>query len=353
MNKINDLSGKKNLIDSYISLLKTMKEKLNNLQKQIKKFEENNQIIINNLKEAFIEIKKEIDNVLLILNNFEDYNIDFNADVKEKILKSLKKQYDQLNIKVVTIYDNENIAEIKDLINELKYRFDSLFDNEFEPPNINSFMEDYILDISNKFYGTSNSYLNGINKENSKKDDTFQKCSFCNNNEAKFMDIICGTYICDNCYNNNKQFFHKVEIIDNNKITNLINRGLFLESAKDIIKYILLMINILLNYENMKMIDIKDKSSKKYIKREIKYPNIEGIKDFNSYLQFLKEMNTKINELINTPLNINEFSISGMNLDLIEIIKNIIKDEKINLYKDNLEVIENNFFSEDDYFSDE
>ena len=356
MNKIsNDLTSKKNLIDSYISLLKTMKEKLNNLQKQIKKLEENNQIIINNLKEAFIKIKKEIDNDLLILNNFGDYNTDFNAEVKEKILKSLKNQYDIINIRVVSIYDNENIAEIKELIKELKYKFDSLFDYEFEPPNINSFMDsNLILDISNKFYGNSNSYYNFFtNKEISKKDKTFQKCSFCKNNEAKFMDKICGTYICENCYNNNKPSCHEVVTIDNIEITKLLNKGLFLESARDIIKYILLMINLLLNYENMEMFDDKDKSSRKYIKREIKYPNIEGIKNFSSYLQFLKEMYIKINELNNTPLNINEFSISMLNIDLIKIIKNIIKDEKINLYKDNLEVIENNFFSEDDYFSDE
>ena len=355
MNKLsNDVSSKKNLIDSYISLLKTMKEKLNNLQKQIKKFAENNQIIINNLKEAFIEIKKEIDNNLLILNNFDDYNTEFNADVKEKILKSLKKQYDILNIRVVAIYDNDNITEIKELINELNYKLDSLFDYEFEPPNINSFMDsNLILDISNKFYGISNSYNNDINREISKIDKTFQKCSICNNNEAKFLDKICGTYICENCYNNNKPSCHEVEIIDSIDIAKLLNKGLFLESARDIIIYTLLMINLLLNYENMEIIDDKDKSSKKYIKREIKYPNIEDNKDFNSYLKFLKEMNTKINEFNNTPLNINEFSISWMNIDLIGIIKNIIKDDKINLYKDTLEVIENNFFSDDDFFSDE
>ena len=115
------------------------------------------------------------------------------------------------------------------------------------------------------------------------------------------------------------------------------------------------MINCLLNYGKIEIINDKGYISKKYIKREIKYPNIEDTKNFSSYLKFLEEINLKINEFNQTPLNINEYYISGMNIDLIRIIKNIIKDDKINLYKDNLDVIENNFFSDydDDFYSEE
>ena len=358
MNKIiNDTSSKNNLIKSCIFLLNTIKDKINNIQKQLIKLTENNKIIINNLKESFIEIKKEIDSDLIILNNFDDYNTKFNVNIREKIFKSLKKKYDVFNINITSIFDNENIKEIKNLYDELTNKFNSLLDYEFDPPNINSFLDsiDFNSNISDKFYGSYNSQFNQLYQEKSKKENTAQKCSICHNNEAKFICKKCDIIICESCNNNNQKSIHEVEKIDIIKSENELNKNLFLKSAQNIIIYILLMINCLLNYGKIEIINDKGYISKKYIKREIKYPNIEDTKNFSSYLKFLEEINLKINEFNQTPLNINEYYISGMNIDLIRIIKNIIKDDKINLYKDNLDVIENNFFSDydDDFYSEE
>ena len=76
---------------------------------------------------------------------------------------------------------------------------------------------------------------------------------------------------------------------------------------------------------------------------------------FTWNLVFLRNINLiLINELNVINLNINDFQISGIQKELIYLIKNIFKDDKINLIREELEKIDNNFYSDSDYdFIDE
>ena len=123
--------------------------------------------------------------------------------------------------------------------------------------------------------------------------------------------------------------------------------------------------NILLNSEIMKIQNlnensinknnnnnhIKDNNSIKIseIKRMLfKYPHIQDSKNFDSELEYLKNINNiLINDLNRN--NINElFYISEMNDKIKNLIGNIFIDEKYNLFKEALDIIENNFYSDDE-----
>ena len=106
------------------------------------------------------------------------------------------------------------------------------------------------------------------------------------------------------------------------------------------------MVNLNNNNDNLEI---------QYIKKIINYPYIKKFKDFNSQMDFLKEINS-MQQKENVQNNINfdsSFHISEMKKELILTIKDIFIDENINLFDGALSDIDNNFYSDDDTIIDE
>jgi hypothetical protein len=91
---------------------------------------------------------------------------------------------------------------------------------------------------------------------------------------------------------------------------------------------------------------------KNYIKRKFVFPYIDNFDNFElqPQIDFLKKSNSFLKDELNinvTDLN-NSFHISEMNRSLLSSIQNIFIDEKINLFKEALSIIESNFYSFDE-----
>ena len=78
-------------------------------------------------------------------------------------------------------------------------------------------------------------------------------------------------------------------------------KSIFLNSIEKIIKTILLKCNELLNYEKIstKNMDSNKDQKDNYILRLLKYPFINKINDFESQLNFLKQLDEDLKDLHN------------------------------------------------------
>jgi len=329
-------------------ILNKGKQIINNIQINIYNSKQKSQNYFNVLDISTKEIKNEIDNNLFIITN--DYNNIFN------LKKNLFDNFKEKCIKYCEIIKNisEYINDILKLVNDFQNNINDVLNYDFAPPNINSFMDstDVELNISNKFY---NSFLDEEKEKEKIINSTIIMCPICNNNkEIKFLCQHCNQLFCEKC-------FDKIKDNDNNHKIELIkdeaDKKLFLNSIEFIIKKILVMTNYILSQEKIKLMNNNNNLNLtiKYIIRKFKYPFINNFNDFESNLVFLRNINLiLINELNVINLNINDFQISGIQKELIYLIKNIFKDDKINLIREELEKIDNNFYSDSDYdFIDE
>ena len=97
--------------------------------------------------------------------------------------------------------------------------------------------------------------------------------------------------------------------------------------------------------------------TKNYIKRKFIFPYMDNFDNFdlNPQIEFLQKSNSFLKNELNIDvkdLN-NSFHISEMSKSLLSSIKNIFIDEKINLFKEALSIIESNFYSFDEDFVEE
>ena len=128
------------------------------------------------------------------------------------------------------------------------------------------------------------------------KNDLKFNCSICLKNVSICYCIHCNISLCIDCKDGFDfgEKLHKIIIIKNNEFDKA--KKFFLDSISFLIKNILKKSNFLLKLENenIKKLCEFDNKSNLIIKKLFKYPRITDLKDFNSHLNFLIEINTII-----------------------------------------------------------
>ena len=325
-----------------IKTLKEVKEDFNNINK---KFE--------NVIKSINYIVKEIDNCITLLTYAKEYSEKVN---KKDIFSKLKVMFEEYN---------NSISDIKNInnYNDMNIKLAGIVDLEFDPPiNINSIndsindsiFDSYDMSINSSIldYNFYNSYIEDKDiKQNTDNNNNIQfKCSIYKNEESCFYCTICNMLSCNKCLNKEKNSKkHKFIYFDKAKSDREKNKLIFFNSLEILIKNIFKKCSSLLKNEKIKLKNSENKNNtptkNKFIFKVIQYPYITEGND----IQFLKDINTLFeNEIKNKESNSTgkSFHIYELNKELIQVIKNIFYDKKINLFKDNLEIIENNFISE-------
>ena len=324
-----------------INILNEAKSTFETIEKELEK-----------LEEVIDSILREIENCNYLLNNCIDYSK--NPLEKKDIFTNFKNNLENYyNI-------NDNIENIN---KNIKDKLNNITDFEFNPPvNVNSIYDsinditynsfyDRMIDMSNSRF--SNFYNTEKNDNNTQKDNSSKlKCSICNNEESSYLCKHCNILLCNKCYNKITNIeIHNLINFDEIKSQNELNKINFFNSLEIIIKDLFLKSNYLLNNEKIQIENIgndKNKNSKDYILKVFNYPSITNANDIKSYLKFIEKLNSLLpsdykNNFYNIP-----FNITKMNYKLIEVIRNICFDEKINIIKQSLEIIDNNFFFEEE-----
>ena len=337
-----------NLLEQAKKITPEIKTALDNLSQEFKKNMDNIKIT---------KIENEIELSLKYLENYNKYK------KYEKFFNDRKNIFKQYNDLLANIYINNYITKIKELNENLTNIFHNIVNSDFSPPLINDFNNSSI-NIS-KF----SDFYRSFSEEKEKSDISFL-CSVCCRNEVFCFCDFCNQLFCKECFNiilqnnNIRRHEHKVTYI--NEIKSKLNKTkiLFLKSIKTIIINLLVNSNYLLNKEKenekIKLIDSNDKNSNSflkinYIKRKNEFPYIKNFNDFDSQIEFLNRLNCYINNSNQDKqdkLN-NSFHISSINKELVTSIQTVFIDEKINLLKDALNYIDNDFYSDDEEFSNE
>ena len=313
---------------------------------------------------------KSVDIIKEILNS----TIELNDFIKKKIEMNLKiidiKEIIKISKKIIEIFNN-----ISNNLN--KYNQDcedgneKCFNNDKSFENQETYNNSFISYFNNELnFDEIDKNENKISSINNKSTESYI-CSFCNINESTYICNHCNQYFCKECLNINDN--HKM--INIKEIENKIEkkRIIFLNSIENVIKTILIKSNDLLNFEKIyttNMDNNKDIQNNNYILRVLKYPFIEKINDFDSQINFLKQLDEDLKDFHNNTNidNNNSFYISKMNKQLIMVLENICIDENFNLFREILKNVEynyyddnsnfieendENYFLNDDYFSDE
>ncbi len=295
---------------------------------------------INDIKDYFNNSLKLCESLLKEINNYQLYldKIDYNIWHNPNELKS-NDIYEALKIN----YDlfNEQTTKNNVLFQSIEDEFNKVINFEFYPEDESAFD----FDINNDTINPNNIYDNNSQKMQSylefaddKKDSNSSnlkkniernnKCSICGMNNIEFVEEINNNFYCSDCYNKFKYKIDGKEIDQINK--DKANKIFFLNSIENIIKYILLKCNDLLNEEKI--------NKKCTIKKKIDYPIIgDKIED---YVHFLMQ----INEINKGDINITNFNLTSLNEDIRAKIGNIFK-QNIEL---NLNFAQNNLILEDD-----
>ena len=371
---------------NQIKLLEEIKNIIKDINLQITNFSNNFKNYIKNIENNFKQLNESIDYLIDFIKLKDDPSNINNAKSKENFIEDIKKKYTDYDKSIFIIYENNYIKKIQELNIELNNKINKdIPEHSFDPPNICPFLDsdpniDKNTNYSSKdkeeksqsvFEGYKSFYKEEENNNIFDNDNEINminidcNCSICNNNKAICYCEKCNKLFCKSCstisignHKHRLQFFNKLK----NQIE--IDRLLFLNSLQYTIKNTLMKANILLNSEIMKIQNLNEKSINKNnnnqikdnnsiniseIKRRLfKYPHIQDSKSFNSELEYLKNINNiLINDLNQN--NINElFYISEMNDKIKNLIGNIFIDEKYNLFKEALDIIENNFYSDDE-----
>ena len=344
------------IINYYIKLLKESND-------NIKKIISYSNDLVNYIKEYInnsykFEFEKGINYFTKILEKYKKKEFINYENLLNKQKQKLKDFYELTS----NIYLNNNFQNIKELNEKLKFNLNSLADPEFMPPKINDIGSSSINLTFSKFYSQIN-VKEEIEKE--KDNNNNNKCLFCKQNKSICFCDTCYTEFCSECLDSiielekkNSKHMHKHSIIyiDEIKLESEETKILFLKSINFLIKIILKNSSDILNSEKILLRDNNDYnfSKKYYIKRVIKYPSLKNFQSFDlkSIIPFLKEINSILKDELNiidikNNLN-NSFHISELNKTLLFSIKKIFIDEKINIYKETLNILESNFFSYDD-----
>ena len=334
----------------FTNWLNKIKEIIDKMEKEMKEYINQLQQNIKNSEEYFDDLVKQINNESLLL----DYAFAYKNKVifnKEKLFQYLKEEFFKYYNNFVQIYENSYIEKIKKYNEDLSDLLE-INETDFDPPNINSFNNSLSrnLEFSNFYF--ENSFSSNYNEELIKNK---IECSFCKKNISKYYCKTCIQFYCENCFEalTNKNHLHPIESLDNIRTEKELNRTLFFNSIKIIIKKLLLMINYILSNEKKKILDssnntIKTNSNSNYILRVFNYPYIASDNDFDAIVNFFKDINFIIKDEFNiSDLDISKFQISELNHELINLLKNIFYDSRYFSFIDYIDILDNNFYSDE------
>ena len=338
-------------------------------------FNNHNVKLLNQAKESISSIRREFDLYNEIIKNYsktsKKYEIETvigeyleengNGDIKkDEFFSKLKNQIKDYNEMTANIYTDNHIEKIK----ELNENLNNILFHLFTPKTGN--FTDSSVDIlnSSKFY---QGFYDDKNEEKEENEDSelIIKCSFCPNNKNIYLCEKCNIFLCSDCTKrhnyseNNENGIHEFKNLSDIKTKTEQSKFLFLKSINHLIELILINSNNLLKKEKIKIIEINRSNNNlkiDYIKRKFEYPYITNYNDADSLTEFLKKITQNTpnpNEESNLNKNINNsFHISEMKKELILSVKQIFEDKKINLYKESMNIIENEFYSDDDFVNE-
>ena len=400
MSSINDNKMKLyyDTIKEFGNCIDNVKNETNNLINNIFNYNDLLTKSSHELKDILDKYLKYLDfrNTLKISQNQNQKDL----NEKQNYITSIQNIFRKFIDNLILIYNNRYIKTLKELNDKMNNIMNGISNPEFEPPNLNSFynntsstkintdsyystgqfenneniIEEEIIndDDFNNYFNISNgnnniNINNNINSNNQNsnnnkiniKDIKFI-CHICRNNEAIGFCEHCNQLFCERCYDiikeQEKEVVHKVILINNLKNEKEKQKRIFLNSMNNLIKYTLISCNTILNKEKI-LLDTKidnnignnNKSMIKYIKRIFDFPILKEVNNFDSQIDFIKSIKNLLeNKLDKKNINIKSFNISEMNNRIIYSIRNLLVDDKINIFKEDLDLIDNNFYSDED-----
>ena len=362
----------KNYVKKQINIIKEMVEQI--IKSLIKLKEETGNFLSRNIVSS-LELKENLYLYLDNLNN-EKEKINFIKE-KQNFLIKIKNIFLKYKKYSLNIIENAYIKKICELNGNIYLLLHDISDYKFCPPNINSINNQNInpsnnsnnksIEINSISIGHSiTSYLDKIteidkyenfynNIDNIKLEENKKEinyiCSICKNNDSNYFCFHCNVLLCNECVDKFtfQSKFHKIIIIKKNNSER--DKQLFLNSLAFTIKTILIKANYLIKHEKIysKQLD-GNNNSYCIIKRGFKYPFIIDMKDSNSLLNFLIDINSILfKEMSFRDINIYSFHISDMERSIIQVISSIVKDDKIDLFKEELNLIDNIDFDDEDF----
>ena len=343
-----------NKLENLINYIKEIEKEINSLEDTISNYSKQSKRLITDLSKYIINYKNS-------LNRFIQYENPIESKAEEELCNQVKEYSQKLFTKIFSMYENKYIQNIKKLIEQFE---DSVSEIEiFEPPNTNSFSPNIstLLNSDNqKSYEedySKHDHKSGFtdflkddnlneNEEEEYEENIILNCSICNNNKADSYCEDCNQLFCKKCFsdmvnkNKMKKIKHNTNQIKQNYKAKEIERLFFLNSITQIIKSIIIKGNYLINHEKIKSYNNESKKPI-YIKRKFNLPYIKGVNDNNSQKDFLNNINKILKEEFNeNNLDIHYFYISEMNTKILDFIKKIFIDQKINIIKESLEIID-------------
>ena len=309
-----------------------------------------------------LEILKYEEEFLNVVNNFNQI-IKKNKFSREKYLKikqtnfeeDLKTKFKNYSENISKLYENDYIKRMKEYNQDLEYLINN-FNCESEVKNLSNSSSGNNISTNNESFGEDKRSLSRIfydnsasNEDNNKinnNDDINFNCSVCsikNPNKATIFCDKCNQLLCDSCYevieklDKKDKCDHNIQNIAKMKVQNEIGKIFYLNSLNNFIKRTILKSNYLLNNQNqqIKFINNGDANSSKinFIKKKLfEYPIIKDINDITE-INYLKSINTLVNNLDINNIDINSYNISELHEDLVSSLKNVFmneKNEKIN-----------------------
>lgn len=367
------------------SYIKCKINQLNDLKQKMEKLMLN---ILDYQSKISLHIDKansEYNAFIKFINDYIDWLNSVNINMNDSNLSKVNKEksytyYDNMRCKCFSYYeytkylvDNNYIKIIDKEIGNINDTINNQANLIFDPPNINSFNNNNNINISFSSNKSSNSSSNKINEENitsfndiyrnhlndledfySEEDSLSFVCSYCKINQVVSYCEHCSNFFCQICIQD-IQIFEKNEDHKIIKIEHMPQferkeeKKTFLNSISKLIKYVLLKSNSLLlkdkEINENEFFRSKDNKFKiEYIKTYFNYPKIDDEINIESYLNFLKSINSILsNKFKENMLNLNSFNITtDVGYQIIDTIKPIFNDEK-------LKIIEEDYHSDDEF----
>lgn len=312
---------------------------------------------LNIKKEKEKDETKPVDIINETLNNI----INLDGYIK-KIIKMKIKLINIIECIKIVNKINEIAKNISENLNKYNQDFEDEDEKYYNSDKSFETLEGYDnCHHSNSIYEYMN-FCENFNDNISSTNTECYKCSICKNNESSYICKNCNQYFCEECSKgHNYHIMINIKEIENKAKK---KKNIFLNSIEKVIKTILMMCNDLLNYEKINITNMgtnKDNQKNNYILREIKYPSLNKINDFESQLDFLKQLDEYLKDFHNNNANTNNtnnennnsFYISKLNKQLIMVLENIFIDEDCNIFKDILKNEEYNYYDDIYDFEDE
>jgi len=361
--------------NSNLKFLEEMNDAIGEIEKNYNELKTylNKIIESEDTKKKSVDFKDNIGNLFLILKEGNS------LIVKQEFLNDLEQAFKSYYESILLLYENDYIKNIKESIQKLS-ELKSKIIIEFKPPKINSYFSDINLEkstsnntsevndkynyyemqnnsnspIENNLFGINDNSKSqyAIDNEKNKEIDYF--CPICNKKVAIYLCDICNQLFCQECFDytlkNDKteRCIHNLKTISDIKKQSEKGKMLYLNSLNKFIKSILVKSNYLFNNERIKIKSMNDSTIESIKRIYFKYPFLEKINDFDSEINFLKDIN---NILINSfnieNSDLKPFCICDMDKTLVNLIENLFRDDPNN-YKNIIENVRNINYDEEE-----